>query len=421
MAERAQAQHRLHSERLAYALTESGATLLSTQQVTALTGAMVAQLPRLEIPGAWMALFEPAGVQMVIDYDAERASPNATPGAPAAVPAASEVSGGTGAIVPTVMGSLARRTSVIVEPLFFHDRALGCLLLEMGPREGIVYESLAEQVSSALEGARLVTRLVEEATRRQIAERERLEKEMQIATHIQSSILPRDISVGGLEIAAAMQPATEVGGDYYDVVPVHDGCWIGIGDVAGHGLPTGLVMLMMQSGIGALARKLPDAPPRELLLALNTMLVENVRARMGQHEHATLTLLRYRRDGSLAFAGAHEDILIRRAATGRCERIETPGAWVGAKRDISAGTVDSHARLEPGDLLVLYTDGVTEAKAPGEASAERFGVERLVALIEAQGDAAPAAVRDAILAALAAFAPQRDDDVTVLCARYFLG
>ena len=100
---------------------------------------------------------------------------------------------------------------------------------------------------------------------------------MEIAARIQTSILPRDVSVAGLEIAAAMHAATEVGGDYYDVVPVDDGCWLGIGDVAGHGLGTGLVMLMMQSGIGALARKMPDAAPRELLLALNTMLVENVR------------------------------------------------------------------------------------------------------------------------------------------------
>ena len=126
-----------------------------------------------------------------------------------------------------------------------------------------------------------------------------------------------------------MHAATEVGGDYYDVVPVDDGCWLGIGDVAGHGLGTGLVMLMMQSGIGALARKMPDAAPRDLLLALNTMLVENVRERLGQHEHATLTLIRYRRDGSLTFAGAHEEMLVRRAATGRCERIETPGAVGG--------------------------------------------------------------------------------------------
>jgi sigma-B regulation protein RsbU (phosphoserine phosphatase) len=320
-------------------------------------------------------------------------------------------------LLPALFDKLGRRAAVVVEPLFFHERPLGCLLLEMGPREGMVYESLAEQVSSALEGARLVTRLVEEATKRQMAERERLEKEMEIAARIQTSILPRDVSVPGLEIAAAMHAATEVGGDYYDVVPADDGCWIGIGDVAGHGLGTGLVMLMMQSGIGALARKLPDAAPRELLLALNTMLVENVRTRLGQHEHATLTLIRYRRDGSLAFAGAHEEMLIRRVATGRCERVETPGAWVGAKRDITAGTVDSAARLEPGDVLVLYTDGLTEAVA-ADGSGARFGVDRLIALVEEHGAATPAAARDAILAAVAAFSARRDDDVTLLVARY---
>ena len=147
------------------------------------------------------------------------------------------------------------------------------------------------------------------------------------------------------------------------------------------------------------------------------MLVENVRERLGQHEHATLTLIRYRRDGNLTFAGAHEEMLVHRVATGRCERIETPGAWVGAKRDITAGTVDSTARLQPGDLLVLYTDGLTEAKARDDSGA-RFGIDRLIALVDQHGAAPPAAVRDAILAALAEFSHRRDDDVTLLVARY---
>jgi len=422
LAERAQAQHRLHNERLANALTESGATLLATQQVAALTGAVAHQLPRLAIPSAWMALYDDgtttpgadAPTRLMLAYDAAPAldptlpAGDAAPTTGAVMPAVS--------LLPSLFAKIARRASIVVEPLFFGDRPLGCLLLEMGPREGMVYESLAEQVSSALEGARLVTLLVEEATRRQVAERERLTKEMEIAARIQTSILPHDVNVPGLEIAASMHAATEVGGDYYDVVPVDDGCWIGIGDVAGHGLPTGLVMLMMQSGIGALARKMPDASPRDLLLALNTMLVENVRERLGQREHATLTLIRYRRDGGLTFAGAHEEILIRRAATGRCERIETPGAWVGAKRDITAGTVDSAARLEPGDLLVLHTDGLTEAAADGGGA--RFGIDRLIALIEEHGASSPAAVRDAILAAVAAFASRRDDDITLLVGRY---
>ena len=422
LAERAQAQHRLHNERLANALTESGATLLATQQVTALTGAVAHQLPRLAIPSAWMALYDgvttataDTPARLVLAYDAEpmldkaAAIADAAPAVGATMPAVT--------LLPSLFAQLGRRASIVVEPLFFHERPLGFLLLEMGPREGMVYESLAEQVSSALEGARLVDRLVDEATRRQVAERQRLEKEMEIAARIQTSILPRDVSVAGLEIAAAMHAATEVGGDYYDVVPVDDGCWLGIGDVAGHGLGTGLVMLMMQSGIGALARKMPDAAPRDLLLALNTMLVENVRERLGQHEHATLTLIRYRRDGSLTFAGAHEEMLVRRATTGRCERIETPGAWVGAKRDITAGTVDSTARLHPGDLLVLFTDGLTEA-ASDEAGGARFGIDRLIALVDEHGASPPAVVRDAILAAVSAFSARRDDDVTLLVARY---
>ncbi len=420
LAERAQAQHRLHTERLAHALTVSGATLLATQQIGALTDAVGRQLPNLAIPGTWMALYEegpsvagaaPTTGQMarvVLAHDVERDPGNAEPRPGTRMAPA--------ALMPSVIDPLGRRASVIVEPLYFHDRALGCLLIEMGPREGIVYESLAEQVSSALEGARLVARLVEEATRRQVAERARLEKEMEIAMRIQTSILPRDVNVAGLEIAATMRAATEVGGDYYDVIPVTDGCWMGIGDVAGHGLGTGLVMLMMQSGIGALARKLPDASPRDLLLALNAMLVDNVRDRLGQREHATLTLLRYRRDGSLTYAGAHEEILILRAATGRCERLETPGPWVGAKRDIAAGTVETQARLQPGDLLVLYTDGIIEAVA--RQGRERFGTERLIAVVEANREATPVAIRDRLMDAVTDFAAALDDDVTLLCARY---
>ncbi len=416
LAERAQAQHRLHTERLAHALTVSGGTLLATQQVAALTDAVERQLPHLGIPGAWMALYQGAGTatetaRVVLAYDVERNAGGAEP------PPGAEMA--PVALMPAVVDSLGRRASVIIQPLYFHDRALGCLLLEMGPREGIVYESLAEQVSSALEGARLVARLVEEATRRQVAERARLEKEMEIATRIQTSILPRDVTVAGLEIAATMRTATEVGGDYYDVIPVDDGCWIGIGDVAGHGLGTGLVMLMMQSGIGVLARKIPDASPRDLLLALNAMLVDNVRRRLGQREHATLTLLRYRKDGTLAFAGAHEEILILRAATGRCERLETPGPWVGAKLDIAAGTVESRAQLLPGDLLVLYTDGIIEAVA--RDGRERFGTDRMVALLEAHQGDAPIAIRDRLMSAVTDFAAALDDDVTLLCARYFGG
>jgi phosphoserine phosphatase RsbU/P len=434
LAERAQAQHRLHGERLARTLTESGATLLATQEVPHLLRAVADQLPRLGIAGAWLALFEqgpamdsgrqsatrardtaeppPASARLALAYD------EATPGQ-AAVPVLADAPVfATEELMPAACRPAGRRLAVAVEPLFFNARALGFLVLELGPREGIVYESLAEQVSSALEGARLLGKLVQEATRRQEADRQRLAEEMEIATRIQTSILPRDVSVPGLEIAARMLTATEVGGDYYDVIPVDGGCWLGIGDVAGHGLRTGLVMLMIQSGLGALAREMPGAAPRTLVLALNAMLVDNVRGRLGQNEHATLTVLRYRRDGTLVFAGAHEELLICRAATGRCERVRTPGPWVGAKRDISAGTVDSEVRLEDGDLLVLYTDGVIEA---ANEARDQFGTARLAAEIEAHSEAGVAEIRDAIVDSVRRFAPALADDVTVLVARHRRG
>src|SRR5499427_5838204 len=88
---------------------------------------------------------------------------------------------------------------------------------------------------------------------------DRLELEMEIASKIQTAILPNITprAVRGLEIAARMRRATEVGGDYYDVLPTEDGCWLGIGDVAGHGLPAGIIMLTIQSAIAALTQDRP--------------------------------------------------------------------------------------------------------------------------------------------------------------------
>src|SRR6185436_18733813 len=119
-----------------------------------------------------------------------------------------------------------------------------------------------------------LNRMVEEmaGSRASLAQKQRLESELEIATRIQTSILPRGIQIPGLEIAAAMKPADEVGGDYYDVQPAANGCWIGIGDVAGHGLTAGLVMMMTQSAIAALVRTRPSAGPGELIATLNRVI-----------------------------------------------------------------------------------------------------------------------------------------------------
>jgi sigma-B regulation protein RsbU (phosphoserine phosphatase) len=159
----------------------------------------------------------------------------------------------------------------------------------------------------------------------------------------------------------------------------------------------------------------PDASPAEALAVVNAVLYDNIRRRLFQYEHVTLTLLRYFPDGRVVFAGAHEEIVVWRAATGRCERIATPGTWLGAAFDIARHTVASHLRLEPGDLLVLYTDGLIQGES---CTGEAWGMSRLCAAVERASAGEPATVVQAVLDEQQRFAATRDDDVTLLVARY---
>jgi serine phosphatase RsbU (regulator of sigma subunit) len=248
----------------------------------------------------------------------------------------------------------------------------------------------------------------------EFAARERLEKELEIGARIQTSILPAQLAVPGLEMAASMLTASEVGGDYYDVIPTADGAFIGVGDVAGHGLTAGLVMLMVQSAIAALTRQHREALPSEILGVANEVIFDNVRHRLRQDEHVTLSLLRYHQDGRITFAGAHEEMIVFRAATQTVELIETPGTWIGARRDIRSVTVNGALTLHQGDLLVLYTDGITEAQ---DEARQMFGLERVSAIVAENSREPAETIRARILEAVERWSPRRDDDRTVLVLR----
>lgn len=243
----------------------------------------------------------------------------------------------------------------------------------------------------------------------------RTARELEIAKRIQTSILPQNLSVEGLTIAAAMVPAEEVGGDYYDVVPTQGGAWIGVGDVAGHGLRAGLIMLMVQSVVAALTRQRGRSSPREALEILNRVLFDNIRERLRSDEHVTFTLMRYEADGTLTYAGAHEDILIWRARDGKCEILPTPGTWMGAIANVSRSIKDSTAKLEAGDLMVLYTDGLIEAQNP---QGQQFGLDRTIEMVEALGKEEPQKVVQAIVEAAMSWGPVQEDDITLLALRY---
>jgi serine phosphatase RsbU (regulator of sigma subunit) len=212
-----------------------------------------------------------------------------------------------------------------------------------------------------------------------------------------------------------MRPASEVGGDYYDFLPMSDGAWIGIGDVAGHGLSAGLVMLMVQSIVAALTQGAGATSPREVVSRLNAVLFENIRDRLANDEHVTFTLLRYYRDGRVVFAGAHEDIVVWRKRLGVCETISTPGTWLGAVPDISRFTVDSELRLEPGDIMLLYTDGITEAM---DAGGQQLGLGRVCEALNAVAERPVEAIRDDLLGLVGNWARVQVDDVTLLVLRY---
>ena len=174
------------------------------------------------------------------------------------------------------------------------------------------------------------------------------------------------------------------------------------------------MMLMTQSMVAALVASNPSASPREVLCTVNEVLFDNIHNRLMRDDHATLTLFRYDRSGSVVFAGAHEEIVVFRAGEKRCEIVRTPGTWVGGRRDIRRGTVESALRLAAGDVMLLHTDGVTETR---DGSGEQFGLERLCAALEKVHGESPKGIVDHLVQTVGAWG-NPDDDVSLLVFRF---
>lgn len=406
-AERNQAKKRLQAENWARTLRKSGEALFTCLDVASVMNTVQEQIPKLNIHSAYLSTFEGGQetAKLMLAYDSvgrgvERRRGETFP---------------ANQLVPKDVLSDDVRQTFIVEPLFFESEQLGFVLFEMGPTDGVVYETLRDQIGSSLKAALLVKQLVEETARRETAERDRLQKEMEIAERIQTSILPKHVHVPGMELASVMLPAREVGGDYFDVLPSDGLCWLGIGDVAGHGLRTGLVMMMIQSVVAALVAQNPWTTPREVLRVLNGVIYDNVRIRLGQDEHATLCLMRVTRDGHMLFAGAHEDMLLYRHRTQQVEVVPTPGTWIGAVRNIDPGTVDNELRLEPNDLLVLYTDGVTEAMNDQQ---QPFGLNALSQEVSSVCNRSVEEIKDHLLGVVRRYTSRQQDDITLLVVRF---
>lgn len=247
---------------------------------------------------------------------------------------------------------------------------------------------------------------------RRIAERERQRVELETAARIQSSILPQlPPQLNGVEVAHTYLPASEVGGDFYDVLALEDGrVAVAVGDVAGHGVSSGLVMSMAKS---ALAVQVTFDPQVESVFkTLNRMVFQSARQRL-------LTTLCYavidpqRRE--LFYASAGHLFPYRVSSQGQVEALEAASYPLGVRDQI-----DIHPRtlrLEQGDSLFMYSDGLVEAHA--EHSDEPFGFDRLESSLEHHAGKSPGKLRDAVLADVEAFTGnnRNDDDLTVLILR----
>ncbi|MGB7925830.1 MAG: SpoIIE family protein phosphatase [Pyrinomonadaceae bacterium] len=270
-------------------------------------------------------------------------------------------------------------------------------------------QSVATQTGLALENSQLTAAIASE-----VAQRERLNREVEIAREVQERLFPQEcLPVPGLDYAGACRPALGVGGDYYDFLLLpNDKLGIAIGDVSGKGISAALLMASLQASLRGQAMQ--GTNDLAQLMGHVNRLVYDASA---ENRYATFFYAQYdpsTRDLTYVNAG-HNPPMIFRQVNGACEvtRLEIGGVVVGLLRDFpySQGSV----RLEPGDLFVAFTDGISEAMNPAE---EEWGEDQLTQAVQSYDDRLTAAEMITRLVnaadAFAAGAKQHDDMTAVV-------
>lgn len=260
------------------------------------------------------------------------------------------------------------------------------------------FDRMTESIASLLSG---------------VAEKERLQSEIEIAATIQRNLLPSEgPQFRGVSFSAHFEPTTSIGGDYYDVFNLDKSrLAVAIGDVSGHGLSTGLVMAMVKAALTTLVEE--GADETSLFHRLNELVYRSTERRA----FMTLAFTIYDLErGTVRHtnAGHLYPYLLRRGATTPMA-IECPSLPLGVRQDLVTHTVE--VDLKEGDAVVYLSDGIVEAQ---DENGEPFGFDQLEALLALQGDRSPSGIRDAILTAIAEHSGTRpaDDDRTVMVLRF---
>ncbi len=304
--------------------------------------------------------------------------------------------------------------SLMVTPLLYGRQNMGVLAVVNGPKSDafsqsdfVVFKSISEQSAFALYNAIVYS---------EANEKKRLDHDLQIARDIQRILLPsRPPPIEGFDLAGINIPARQVSGDYFDYIKVDDDhLGVVIADVSGKGVPASLIMAICRSVLRAEARL--GQSPAEVLRKVNRQLYPDIKEDM--FISMAYLILDQKNDQLILSRGGHDAPLLYRVATDEVEVLKPPGMALG----IDSGDVfdritgDLSVPLEPGDCLVLYTDGVTEML---DANGDEFGPERMTQAIRASAKEGAQGVITRLTEDIRQFAaghPQ-NDDITLIVLR----
>jgi sigma-B regulation protein RsbU (phosphoserine phosphatase) len=305
-------------------------------------------------------------------------------------------------------------SSVMVAPLLYAKQNMGVLALansRMGQpfsqNDFVVFKSIAEQSAFALYNAIIYS---------EANEKKRLDHDLEIARDIQRILLPAESpKVSGFEINGINIPARQVSGDYFDYIKIdEERLGVAIADVSGKGVPASLIMAICRSVLRSQA--IGNSSPTEVLQKVNRQLYPDIKEDMFI-SMAYLVLDHVRSSVTLARAG-HDAPLLYTQKTQIVSPLKTPGMVVG----IDSGDVfdritkDVAVPLEPGDCILLYTDGITEAL---DSEGNEFGLERTIEAFRDSAKQGPQAIVSRLIDELRNFvgSTPQNDDITLIAIR----
>jgi sigma-B regulation protein RsbU (phosphoserine phosphatase) len=314
---------------------------------------------------------------------------------------------------------LGRLQSELLLPLSARDKLLGFISLGAKrsdePYSGAdvrLLKSVAAQTGLALENARLMSEIADE-----VAQRERLNREVEIAREVQERLFPQTLPpIAGIEYAGGCRPALGVGGDYYDFLALPGGqLGIAIGDVSGKGIAAALTMASLQASLRSEATRAP-----ENLAGLVTNVNRLVYEASSSSRYATFFYGQYNpqtRQLTYVNAGHNPPMLFHRSGEGwTVSRLETGGTVVGLLE--SFPYQQATVRIEPGDIFLTYTDGISEAMNGAD---EEWGEAKLMESVKSCAGLKPTDIIARIMQAADTFvagAKQHDDmTLVVVCSK----